>query len=62
MKNMVDTFFSKTNYKFKIDSRPFHPDITIATRDLHKKDFQEAWQQFETKKLTRCLNQMESLY
>lgn len=50
LKSAVDTFFSKTGYKIKIDNRPFHPHITIATRDLHKKDFQEAWPLFETKK------------
>ena len=50
LKAAVDTFFLKSAYKIKIDSRPFHPHITIATRDLHKKDFQEAWPMFETKR------------
>ena len=50
LKADVDAFFSKSGYKIKIDSRPFHPHITIATRDLHKKDFQEAWPLFGTKK------------
>ena len=36
----------------KIESRHFHPHITIATRDLHKKTFYEAWQLFETKEFT----------
>jgi 2'-5' RNA ligase len=27
----------------KKDSRPFHPHITIATRDLAKKNYYEAW-------------------
>ena len=36
----VDDFFnSNDHYKIKTDDRPFHPHITIATRDLHKKDF-----------------------
>lgn len=50
LKTAVDTFFSQAAYKIKIDTRPFHPHITIATRDLHKKDFQGAWPMFETKK------------
>ena len=50
LKAAVDTFFSKAEYKVKIDNRPFHPHITIATRDLHKKDFNDAWPTFENKK------------
>jgi len=50
LKAAVDAYFSKTAYKIKIDNRPFHPHITIATRDLHKKDFHEAWPMFETKR------------
>jgi len=34
----------------KADDRPFHPHISIATRDLHKKAFHEAWNIFEKKK------------
>ena len=49
LKAAVDKYFSQTDYKVKIDTRPFHPHITIATRDLHKKDFQQAWLMFETK-------------
>ncbi len=36
----------------KKDDRIFHPHITIATRDLYKKDFTEAWTYFENKKYT----------
>ena len=50
LKADIDKFFSETDYKIKIESRPFHPHITIATRDLYKKDFHEAWTAFETKK------------
>ena len=50
LKAAIDKFFSETDYKIKTESRPFHPHITIATRDLHKKDFHEAWTFFETKK------------
>jgi len=31
----------------RADSRPFHPHITIATRDLQRVHFFEAWPQFE---------------
>lgn len=50
LKIAVDIFFSQSDHTIKIDIRPFHPHITIATRDLHKKDFHEAWHLFETKK------------
>jgi 2'-5' RNA ligase len=48
LKENVDDFFKPNNYcKIKVDSRPFHPHITIATRDLFKKSFYEAWPVFE---------------
>jgi 2'-5' RNA ligase len=48
LKKTGDDFFkSNTFYKLKVDTRPFHPHITIATRDLHKKDFYEAWPFFQ---------------
>jgi 2'-5' RNA ligase len=51
LKKLVDEFFNAADYcKTKIDDRPFHPHITIATRDLHKKDFAEAWPYFAEKK------------
>lgn len=34
----------------KKDNRPFHPHITLATRDIYKKAFHEAWEQLSTKK------------
>ena len=51
LKETVDMFFKEGRpYKIKIDSRPFHPHITIATRDLFKKTFYEAWPIFEKEK------------
>lgn len=50
LKVAADELFSKADYKINIDTRPFHPHITIATRDLHKKIFHEAWAVFESKK------------
>jgi 2'-5' RNA ligase len=50
VKKTTERFFkTHTHYKAKIDNRPFHPHITIATRDLHKKAFAEAWPLFENK-------------
>lgn len=50
LKQAVDKHFSAKDYKIKKDTRPFHPHITIATRDLHKAAFAEAWQDFQNKK------------
>ncbi|MBB1283639.1 RNA 2',3'-cyclic phosphodiesterase [Flavisolibacter sp. BT320] len=47
LKKNSDAFFRGKEYKMKIENRPFHPHITIATRDMHKKDFWEAWSRFE---------------
>ena len=42
-------FLMAKNYPVKKDKRPFHPHITIATRDLRKKAFSEAWPYFTGK-------------
>jgi 2'-5' RNA ligase len=41
---------NKTSFPIKEEDRPFHPHVSIATRDLHKKTFHEAWNIFEKKK------------
>ena len=43
LKQDSDNYFSVLDYKMKNETRPFCPHITIATRDLHKKVFAEAW-------------------
>ncbi|HZH64310.1 MAG TPA: 2'-5' RNA ligase family protein [Flavisolibacter sp.] len=48
-KQRSDAFFRNSSYGMKSETRPFHPHITIATRDLHKKDFLEAWDYFKNK-------------
>ncbi len=51
LKQAVDAFCNThAHYGAKPDGRPFHPHITIATRDLHKAAFAEAWAYFEGKK------------
>lgn len=47
VKKKNDHFFRHRDYKMKIESRPFHPHITLATRDLYKKDFAAAWTRFQ---------------
>ena len=50
IKAETDSFFRNNSfYPVTIDTRPFHPHITIATRDLFKKDFHEIWPWFEKK-------------
>lgn len=34
-------------FPIKKEDRSFHPHVTIATRDLHKKAFYEAWEIFK---------------
>ena len=52
-KSSIDRFFkAHPKYGAKIESRPFHPHITIATRDLYKKAFAEAWSFFEHKEFS----------
>ena len=41
---------TENKYPFKQEDRPFHPHVTIATRDLHKKSFYEAWDVLKGKK------------
>lgn len=50
VKIKTDKFFQeRPGYKMKFDNRPFHPHITIATRDLFKKTYHEAWEYFRNK-------------
>ena len=47
---LFDCLFKQNKYPLKKDDRPFHPHVTIAARDLHKKSFYEAWEHFKEKK------------
>lgn len=50
VKQAVDEFFEDNSfYSIKIETRHFHPHITIATRDLYKKSFNEIWPWFAEK-------------
>jgi len=48
--SFADFIFSQNKFPIKKEDRPFHPHVTLATRDLYKKAFQEAWEIFSTKK------------
>jgi len=40
----------KNQFPINKEERPLHPHVSIATRDLHKKAFREAWEIFKEKK------------
>ena len=48
--DLEDFLLRQEKFPFKKELRPFHPHITIATRDLYKKAFFEAWDIFQNKK------------
>ena len=48
VKKSADDFFTQhPEFNIKNEGRPFRPHITVATRDLHKKSFHEAWSYFQ---------------
>jgi 2'-5' RNA ligase len=50
LKNKLTNFLlGKNKFPFATDDHPFHPHVTIATRDLYKKAFYEAWDHFKDK-------------
>src|SRR5258705_4580569 len=48
--DLFKQLLSEGKYPIEKDERPFSPHVTIATRDLHKKSFYEAWEHFKEKK------------
>ena len=47
IKHRLDEYlYPLKDFSFKKEQRPFHPHITIANRDLAKKDFKKAWEYF----------------
>lgn len=48
--DLLDFLLKSGQYPVKDDKRPFHPHVTIATRDLYKDAFYEAWEHFKDKK------------
>jgi 2'-5' RNA ligase len=50
LQNELSEFLlSQNKFPFEKEDRAFHPHVTIATRDLHKKSFLEAWEYFKGK-------------
>jgi 2'-5' RNA ligase len=54
--SFANYIFSENKFPVKKDDRPFHPHVTLATRDLYKKAFQEAWEIFSKKKYVALWN------
>lgn len=48
--SLNDFIDQQNKFPVKKDDRPFHPHVTLATRDLYKKAFHEAWEVFSEKK------------
>ena len=48
--SFTEFIFSQNKFPIKNEERPFHPHVTLATRDLYKRAFQEAWEIFSKKK------------
>ena len=48
LRTALETILLQSNrFPIKKEERPFHPHVTIANRDLRKKDFPLAWQHFQ---------------
>jgi len=45
--NLFEYLLAKDKYPLEKEERSFHPHVTIATRDLYKKSFYEAWDRFK---------------
>ena len=48
--SFADFILSQNKFPIKKEDLPFHPHVTLATRDLYKKAFKEAWEIFSKKK------------
>jgi 2'-5' RNA ligase len=48
--SFADFIFNQNKFQLKKEDRLFHPHVTLATRDLYKKAFHEAWEIFSKKK------------
>ena len=48
--SLADFIFTQNKFPIKKEYWSFHPHVTLATRDLYKKAFQEAWEIFSKKK------------
>jgi 2'-5' RNA ligase len=46
---LYDSLVAVNLFPIEKEERPFHPHVTIATRDLSKRSFREAWEIFKDK-------------
>lgn len=54
VKKKADRYFSeRPQYGIKAENRAFNPHITIATHDLHKAAFAEAWPYFKDREFRK---------
>lgn len=51
--SLVDHLRLSINLSNPQNNRPYHPHMTIATRDLQKKYFYQAWEEFKNKEFIR---------
>ena len=49
---LSDALSSKLNYIYKELHHPFHPHMTIATRDLSEEAFNRAWPEYKERNFT----------
>lgn len=52
LQGAVEDHFAQQFREIKRDQRPFHPHVTLATRDLAAGAFQQAWQRFSKEEFT----------
>jgi 2'-5' RNA ligase len=52
MQKDFEAYLAGKNYPVKISTRPFHPHITIANRDLRKEDYHKAFSYFNSVSFT----------
>ena len=50
LQHELSAHISRLNYPIKPETRPYHPHMTLANRDLQKSDFDPAWDHFRNKK------------
>ena len=48
--SLSDFIYKQNKFPIKKEDRSFHPHVTLATRDLYKKAFYEAWEIFSVRK------------
>jgi 2'-5' RNA ligase len=56
LQKRVTDLLIETGFPIKQDTRPFHPHLTIANRDLDRKDFGRAWEHFKNIKYSTAFS------